>query len=237
MLYAALIGAVSAVPLILGAWMALKWHPSSQVVGLTSAFGAGALVSAIAFDLVLDASEEQSPAVLAAALALGAIVYFLGSKFLDRRSKTGSGSSRGLALLMGATLDGIPESFILGLSVAAGGGFSLAFLVAVVVSNLPEGMASAARASTALETVIGFIAVLRLEWAFMVRSSRAGLMLTKLVMSACVSHPKADKLHPADPAPQTKRSSFSRRSTSVWEGGWAAASASQAASSASSGHW
>ena len=144
MLYAALIGAVSAVPLILGAWMALKWHPSSQVVGLTSAFGAGALVSAIAFDLVLDASEEQSPAVLAAALALGAIVYFLGSKFLDRRSKTGSGSSRGLALLMGATLDGIPESFILGLSVAAGGGFSLAFLVAVVVSNLPEGMASAA---------------------------------------------------------------------------------------------
>jgi ZIP family zinc transporter len=45
---------------------------------------------------------------------------------------------------MGATLDGIPESFILGISVASGGGISIPFLVAVIVSNLPEGMASAA---------------------------------------------------------------------------------------------
>jgi ZIP family zinc transporter len=144
MLYAVLIGAISALPLVLGAWIALKRRPSDQVVGLTSAFGAGALISAISFDLVLDASGKQGPAVLAIALGSGAVAYFLGSKYLDRRSKGGSASSRGLALLMGATLDGIPESFILGLSIAAGGGFSLPFLVAVVVSNLPEGMASAA---------------------------------------------------------------------------------------------
>jgi ZIP family zinc transporter len=75
---------------------------------------------------------------------VGAIVYFLGSKYLDRRNKSGSASSRGLALIMGATLDGIPESLILGISIATGEGFSLPFLVAVVVSNLPEGMASAA---------------------------------------------------------------------------------------------
>ena len=75
---------------------------------------------------------------------MGAIAYFLGSEYLDRRNKAGGASSRGLALLMGATLDGIPESLILGISIAAGGGFSLPFLVAVVVSNLPEGMASAA---------------------------------------------------------------------------------------------
>lgn len=144
MLFAVLIGAVSALPLVLGAWIALRRRPSDQIVGLISAFGAGALISAIAFDLVLEASGDSGPAVLAAALASGAIVYFLGSEYLDRRSKSGSGGGRGLALLMGATLDGIPESFILGLSIAAGGGFSLPFLVAVVVSNLPEGMASAA---------------------------------------------------------------------------------------------
>ena len=57
-----------------------------------------------------------------------------GSEYLERRSKAGSTSSRGLALLMGAALDGIPES-ILGISIAAGGGFSLPFLVAVIVSN------------------------------------------------------------------------------------------------------
>ena len=143
-IHALLIGAVSALPLILGAWIALKRRPSNWVVGLISAFGAGALISAVAFELVLEASGKKSPAVLAAALALGAIVYFLGSKHLERRSKAGSASSRGLALLMGATLDGIPESLILGISIAAGVGLSLPFLVAVVVSNLPEGMASAA---------------------------------------------------------------------------------------------
>jgi ZIP family zinc transporter len=141
---AVLIGAASALPLILGAWIALKRPPSSRVVGLISAFGAGALISAVSFDLVLEASGKKSPALLATALALGAIAYFLGSKYLDSRNKAGSASSRGLALLMGATLDGIPESLILGISIAAGGGLSLPFLVAVVVSNLPEGMASAA---------------------------------------------------------------------------------------------
>ena len=141
---AMLIGAGSALPLIVGATIALKRSPSHRVVGFISAFGAGALISAVSFDLVLDASGKRSPAVLATALALGAIAYFLGSRYLDRRNKTGSASSRGLALLMGATLDGIPESLILGISIAAGGGLSLPFLVAVVVSNLPEGMASAA---------------------------------------------------------------------------------------------
>ena len=142
--HAVLIGVVSALPLVFGAWFALKRHPSDLIVGLISAFGAGALISAVAFELVLEASGKNSPAILATALASGAIVYFLGSKYLERRNKTGSTSNRGLALLMGATLDAIPESLILGISIAAGIGVSLPFLVAVIVSNLPEGMTSAA---------------------------------------------------------------------------------------------
>jgi ZIP family zinc transporter len=143
-LFAVLIGAISAVPLVIGAWIALDRNPSDRAVGLTAAFGAGALISAVAFELVMDAVERGNPTTLAAALALGALAYFVGSEFLERRSTTGDTSSRGLALLMGATLDGVPESFILGISIVAGGGLSLPFLVAVVVSNLPEGMASAA---------------------------------------------------------------------------------------------
>jgi ZIP family zinc transporter len=139
-----LIGAFSAFPLVLGAWIALKRNPSNLFVGFVSAFGAGALISAVSFELVLDASEHGSHGSLGAALALGAIAYFLGSEYLDRRSKTGGAGTRGLSLLMGATLDGIPESFILGISVATGTGVSLPFLVAVFVSNLPEGIASAA---------------------------------------------------------------------------------------------
>jgi ZIP family zinc transporter len=143
-LRAVLLGALAALPLVLGAWMALGGHLSNRVVGLMAAFGAGALISAIAFELVLEAFEHRGPAGIAPPLALGAVVYFLGSEYLERRRRTGRSGARGLALLMGAMLDGIPESFILGLSIAEGGGLSLPFLMAVVVSNLPEGMASAA---------------------------------------------------------------------------------------------
>lgn len=143
-LLAVVLGLVAALPLLIGAWLALKEHPSDRLVGLIAAFGAGALISAVAFELVLDAVDNGDPGILAASLALGALVYFLGSEYLERRSKPGGEGSRGMALLMGAALDGIPESFILGISIAAGAGVSLPFLLAVIVSNLPEGMASAA---------------------------------------------------------------------------------------------
>jgi ZIP family zinc transporter len=144
-LQAALWGVAAAIPLLIGAAIAARFDVSARVVGLISAFGAGALISAVSFELTLDAAEAELPAVAAVGLASGAIVYWAGKRLLAQRSSdSGGGSSRGLSLLMGATLDGIPESFILGLSVATGGGVSIPFLVAVAISNFPEGMASAA---------------------------------------------------------------------------------------------
>lgn len=136
-------GAVAALPLVIGALAALRLSPSQHVVGLVAAFGAGALISALSFDLVLDASEENQPWLLTIGLATGAIGYWFGRRILAKRSAASSaGASRGLSLLLGSVLDGVPESFILGLSVAAGVGVSVPFLVAVAVSNLPEGMTS-----------------------------------------------------------------------------------------------
>lgn len=142
--FSSLIGACAALPLLVGAWIALKWKAPGWVVGYVSAFGAGALISAIAFELVQDASEHADAAILGAALAAGAVTYFTGSHFLQSRAKPGGNATRGLALLMGAALDGIPESFMLGISVVTGMGISVPFVVAVIVSNFPEGMASAA---------------------------------------------------------------------------------------------
>lgn len=141
---AAGLGLIAALPLLLGAWFALKRHPSDRLIGLVAAFGAGALISAVSFELVLDAVERGNPWALGLSLALGAIVYYAGDRYLHRRSESRAANARGLALLMGAALDGIPESFILGISVATSTGVSAPFLVAVVVSNLPEGMTSAA---------------------------------------------------------------------------------------------
>ena len=136
-------GFLASLPLLIGAWVALRNRPSDRIVGFIAAFGAGALISAVAYELVLDSAEQGAHWWLAASLAVGAVTYWAGSRYLSRRSESGVGGTRGLALLMGATLDGIPESFILGISVASGGGISIPFLVAVIVSNLPEGMASA----------------------------------------------------------------------------------------------
>jgi len=46
-----------------------------------------------------------------------------------------------LAIVLGSVLDGIPESFVLGLTVLEGG-VSLSLLAGVTLSNLPEGMSS-----------------------------------------------------------------------------------------------
>ena len=141
---AAGLGLVAALPLLLGAWFALRRRPSDRLVGLVAAFGAGALISAVSFELVLDAVERGNPWALGLSLAVGAIVYYAGDRYLSRRSESEATGARGLAILMGAALDGIPESFILGISLAAGSGVSMPFFVAVIVSNLPEGMTSAA---------------------------------------------------------------------------------------------
>ena len=42
----------------------------------------------------------------------------------------------------GAVLDGIPESLVLGITLATGDAVSITFVVAVFVSNVPESLAS-----------------------------------------------------------------------------------------------
>ena len=50
--------------------------------------------------------------------------------------------SKGLAVLLGAVLDGIPESVVLGLSLIGGAGIGVPVLVAVFVSNVPEALSA-----------------------------------------------------------------------------------------------
>jgi zinc transporter, ZIP family len=86
----------------------------------------------------------------------GAAVYVAANALLDRhgaRHRKRSGDQQpsedqqpgsGAAIAIGALLDGIPESVVLGVSLLSGGGVSLSFLAAVFISNVPEGMSSAA---------------------------------------------------------------------------------------------
>lgn len=138
MLTAALYGAATAVPLVAGAAVGLRWRIPAPVLAALMAFGAGTMIAAASQELFGPAFETLGAGTAGAALLGGAGVYVVLSHLLDTRV---GGSAVGLGLLLGATLDGVPENTALGVSLQEGG---LALLVAIAVGNTPEAIASAA---------------------------------------------------------------------------------------------
>jgi ZIP family zinc transporter len=118
-------------------------------VGLALAFGAGALISAVAFELAAEAFRIGGGWLLAAGLAAGAFTYFIGNRWLRTRGAARRGAKvrpategQGLSIVLGAVLDGIPESIVLGSMLLVSGAVAPAFLAAVVLSNAPEGFSA-----------------------------------------------------------------------------------------------
>lgn len=140
---------VGAASLLIGTELAFLLHPSRRVMGLVMAFGAGALISAVAYELVLDALESEKPLAVVIGLALGSLTFYFGNALIERRSGRGRKMSTGqqakgspLAIVLGAALDGVPESLIIGLTLFLGTRVSVSFVAATFISNLPEAMAA-----------------------------------------------------------------------------------------------
>jgi ZIP family zinc transporter len=134
--------------LVLGAVLSFGSFVTQRLLGLALAFGAGVLISAVAFDLVEEAFVTSTRGrTVAAGMMLGALVFFAGDHVVDRMGgehrKRSGGQQEGdssVGIVLGAILDGIPESVVLGAGLLAGEGVSTAFIVAVFMSNLPEGL-------------------------------------------------------------------------------------------------
>jgi ZIP family zinc transporter len=124
-------GALAASSLIVGALLALVRNWSKRAVGAVLAFGAGALISAVSFELAEEGIKIGGEGAVAIGLAVGAAAYFALNKLTGR---TGEGGS----LALGAFLDGIPEQMVLGIGLAGGASVSIGLLVAIFVSNVPE---------------------------------------------------------------------------------------------------
>jgi len=145
-------GLLAASSLVLGAVIALRFRISLRTIGLIMAFGAGVLISAVAFDLVEEAVDTETGhwAVLTGIFA-GCGVFFGGDWLIDRMGGADRKDADGdqatgspLAIVLGTVLDGIPESMVIGLTIFQGGAVGAAYLVAVFISNLPEAVSSTA---------------------------------------------------------------------------------------------
>jgi ZIP family zinc transporter len=138
-------GALAASSLVIGALLGLLRAWPDRLVGLVLAFGAGALISAVSFDLAEEGAQVGEPGWVGLGLAGGAITYFALDRLVGRPrhgARPRAGANAGSALALGAFLDGIPEQTVLGVGLAAGHGVSVGLLVAIFVSNLPEAIGS-----------------------------------------------------------------------------------------------
>jgi len=141
-------GGLSSSALYIGQLLAGPLERRDRVTGLIMGFGAGTLLAAIAYELVPQTTLQEGLDI-GIAFLLGAVVYSVGDRIVDsgggadRQQIGGTGAERGsgAAMFIGALLDGVPEAFILGIGLAQGGSISIAFVVAVFVSNIPQGVA------------------------------------------------------------------------------------------------
>lgn len=135
---ALLFGAVASSALVAGAAIGARWSLPKLLYAALLGFAGGALTSALAFELFLEAHERGGVTKAAIGLAAGAAVFIVLDALLLARMR---GSATSLALLAAVTLDGVPENLALGVSLV--GETSYALLIAIVASNFPEATGSA----------------------------------------------------------------------------------------------
>jgi zinc transporter, ZIP family len=173
-----LFGVVASSALLIGAGIGVRFRLPKRVLAILLSFAAGALITALAFELFEDAYEHGGIVRAAIGLMVGAITFAVLSAVLDRWAQPGTRSkpvdevqgsvkldtdaaaedrpptvastrgAAGLALLAAVTLDGVPENLALGVSLGEAGSGGLALLAAIFVSNLPEALVGASSMRT-----------------------------------------------------------------------------------------
>jgi ZIP family zinc transporter len=153
-LLAGLWGLLAGSALLLGAALGYFARVPQRLIAAIMAFGSGVLISALSFDLMDEAYKRGGFDSTAIGFVCGAAVYTAANWYLSRRGakhRKRSGDQQkeddgggGIAIAVGALLDGIPESVVIGVSMIEGGAVSMVAVVAIFLSNLPEGLSSAA---------------------------------------------------------------------------------------------
>jgi ZIP family zinc transporter len=155
-LQAGLWGLLAGSALLIGAAVGYYLKVPTRLVAGVMAFGAGVLISALSFDLMDEAYhrgglDSTALGFLAGAAAFTAANWALARHGARHRKRSGGqqpseadAEGSGLAIAVGSLLDGVPESIVIGLSLLGGGAVGWVAVVAVFLSNIPEGLSSSA---------------------------------------------------------------------------------------------
>ena len=149
-------GLLAGAALVIGAAIGYLTDLPQRFVAGVMAFGSGVLISALSLELMEEAYEQGGFDSTMIGFVGGALVYTLANVVLshwgakhrkrsgDQQPSEADQSGSGMAIAIGSLLDGIPESIIIGVSMISGGVVSLVAVTAVFLSNIPEGLSSAA---------------------------------------------------------------------------------------------
>lgn len=148
MIDAILLGAVAQSSLVLTGLSVYLINVPTRIVGIIAGYGVGALLGAIAFELVPEA-EVLSGFEVALWFLIGAVVFIVADTFVEQRFASGKdvadeGADSPLGIVVGSVVDGVPESIIFGIGVATLQPISIPFLAAVFISNVPQALAPSA---------------------------------------------------------------------------------------------
>ncbi|HEY5801826.1 MAG TPA: ZIP family zinc transporter, partial [Burkholderiaceae bacterium] len=155
-LSAGLWGLLAGGALVLGACAGYYLRVPARLIAMIMGFGSGVLISAMSFELMEVAYRKGGFNAAALGLVAGAVAYTIANRIVSRYgakhrkrssgkqpSEKESGGS-GTAIAIGALLDGVPEAIVIGLSMLEGGKVSRVAVAAIFLSNIPEGLSSAA---------------------------------------------------------------------------------------------
>lgn len=149
-------GAISGSAVLIGALLALFLPIPKKAIGFVMAFGTGVLIGAAAYELLDDSANDGGLIPTIIGFTAGAFVFTLFDWFISRQGGAGrkrsvrggkdvnSHANSGMAIFAGTVLDAIPESIMIGASLISGQGVSLLLVIAIFISNIPEGLSSTA---------------------------------------------------------------------------------------------